>query len=77
MPALSRPAAADDYISLGAVARLYQLPLWKVRRLYETGRLAEPPRIGVYRLIRRSDLPIIERALRAAGFLKKGEADAV
>jgi hypothetical protein len=64
-----------EFISLGDVARIYGVPSWKVRRLYESGRLKEPPRIGIYRLIRPSELPMIERALRAAGYLKGG-ADA-
>ena len=43
---------------------------WQVRRVYETGLLPEPEtRLGAYRLIRSSDLPRLEDALRKAGYL--------
>ena len=43
---------------------------WQVRRVYETGLLPEPEaRLGTYRLIRSSDLPRLEEALRQAGYL--------
>ena len=43
---------------------------WQVRRVYETGLLPEPEaRLGTYRLIRSSDLPRLEDALRKAGYL--------
>ena len=43
---------------------------WQVRRVYESGLLPEPEaRLGTYRLIRSSDLPRLEDALRKAGYL--------
>lgn len=52
------------------IARLCGVPAWRVRRLYETGRLPEPPRAGGYRLIDTADLPAIREALVAAGYLE-------
>jgi hypothetical protein len=47
---------------------------WQVRRLFELGKLPAPPRAGLTRLIRRSDLPRIRQALIAAGYLVEAEA---
>ena len=49
---------------------------WQVRRLFERGLLPEPPRAGAYRLIPADDLPKIETALRAAGYLREVEVAA-
>jgi hypothetical protein len=55
---------------------------WQIRRTIERGLLAEPPRVGAYRVFLAADLPLIEKALRKAGYLpevdespsvKKGE----
>ncbi len=56
-------------LTLGDVARRYGLRTWKVRRLYEDGRLEEPGRLGIYRVVSVADLPRIERALIDAGYL--------
>jgi hypothetical protein len=53
------------------VGRLYGCPTWKVRRLFERGLLPPAPRIGAYRLVAVEDLPRVEQALRAAGYLKE------
>jgi hypothetical protein len=42
---------------------------WQVRRLYQFGDLAEPPRLGLKRLIYPSDFPTIIAALRRRGWL--------
>ena len=53
-----------------AVAEHFGVRPWQVRRLFESGRLPEPPaRMGSYRLIRPDDLPAIAGALRDAGYL--------
>jgi hypothetical protein len=57
------------YLTLGAVARRFDLPLWKVRRLFERHLLPEPARAGNYRVIDVDDLPGVENALREAGYL--------
>jgi hypothetical protein len=55
--------------TLGDVAKRYGIPIWKVRRVYERGFLPEPPRAGAYRIVADDDLPQVEAALRAAGYL--------
>lgn len=53
-----------------AVAEHFRVRPWQVRRLYENGRLPEPPtRMGAYRLIMAEDLPAIATALTRAGYL--------
>jgi hypothetical protein len=56
-------------MTLGAVAKRYGLPVWKIRRLYELKQLPEPRRIGFYRI----DLPQIEEALRRMGYISGGD----
>jgi DNA-binding transcriptional MerR regulator len=56
-------------MTTGAVARLYDVPVWRVRRLYERGLLPPPERVGPYRVIPASDLPVVAEALRRAGYL--------
>jgi hypothetical protein len=48
----------------------YPLKAWQVRRVFESGLIAEPEtRLGSYRMIRPSDIPRLEDALRRAGYL--------
>ena len=56
---LTTREAADE---LGSVE-------WRVRRLFETGTLTEPPRFAGKRAIPRDQLPAIADALRARGWL--------
>jgi hypothetical protein len=51
------------------VAQHFGCPGWQVRRLFERGILPPAPRVGAYRVIPQQDLPAVERALRAAGYL--------
>lgn len=60
----------------GAVARLHGIPEWRVRRVFERKLLPDPGRAGTYRLIPASDLPKVEAALRAAGYLEPSEVPA-
>lgn len=58
-------------ISIGQIAlKLHVFP-WKIRRLFETGKLPEPERIGNYRLFTEADIPRIKKALEEAGYLKE------
>jgi hypothetical protein len=57
------------HLTVGDVARHFNCRPWQVRRLYESGRLDEPARFGAYRVIPRDELPKVEKALRAAGYL--------
>jgi DNA-binding transcriptional MerR regulator len=61
--------ASVRFLSIGAVAAHFGVPPWKLRRTIERGLLAEPPRVGVYRVFTATDLPHVEKALRAAGYL--------
>jgi DNA-binding transcriptional MerR regulator len=58
-------------LTIGAIARRYGCRAWQVRRLFERGLLPPAPRVGAYRVIAAADLPQIEEALRAAGYLPK------
>jgi hypothetical protein len=60
------------WYTLGAVAKLYGVRVWQVRRLYERRLLPEPGRVGAYRVVTSDELPKIEAALRAAGYLPEG-----
>jgi len=51
------------------VAELLGTDEWRVRRLYETGRLPEPTRFAGRRVIPRKDIPVITDALRERGWL--------
>lgn len=62
------------HISIGDVARRIsaagrQVSTWQIRRTIDRGLLAEPERVGPYRVWSEDDLPTIEAALRAAGYL--------
>jgi hypothetical protein len=59
-----------SHLTLGPVGRLYGCPTWQIRRLFERGLLPPAPRIGAYRVVAVEDLPRVEQALRAAGYLK-------
>lgn len=60
-------------LSLGAVARQYGIPVWRIRRVFERGLLPEPDRVGPWRVISQGDLPALEAALRQAGYLRETE----
>jgi predicted DNA-binding transcriptional regulator AlpA len=51
------------------VAEILGVDHWRVMRLYETGTLPNPPRIGRLRAIPRSELADIVEALRDRGWL--------
>jgi DNA-binding transcriptional MerR regulator len=61
-------------LTIGAVARRYGCPPWQIRRLFERGLLPPAPRVGAYRVIAAADLPQVEEALRAAGYLPRAES---
>ena len=60
-------------LTIGAVARHCGCLAWQVRRLFERGLLPPAARVGAYRVIAATDLPQVEEALRAAGYLPKLE----
>jgi hypothetical protein len=61
-------------ITLGDIARHYQLPDWIVRRLFTNKHLEEPRRrAGRWRLFSPRDVAAIERKLRELGYLPSRE----
>jgi hypothetical protein len=59
----------QEHVMIGGAARHFGVPPWKVRRAIERGFYPEPPRMGPFRVIPRSELPVLELALRRAGYL--------
>lgn len=66
-----------DRFTTREVADLLGTVTWRVRRLFEDGTLAEPPRFGGARAIPRTLLPAILDALRVRGWLPAGESTEV
>ncbi len=54
---------------IGDVAEHFGCRAWQVRRLIERGLLPEPQRLGPFRVFFPSDLPRIEQALLATGYV--------
>jgi hypothetical protein len=59
--------------TLGDIARHHDRPVWMVRRVFERGLLPEPARIGGYRVVPLTDVPLVEAAMRRAGYLPAAE----
>lgn len=57
------------YLTIGAVASRYGCCAWQVRRFFERNLLPPAARLGAYRVIAAADLPLVEKALREAGYL--------
>lgn len=55
--------------TLGTLARRYGCSVWQLRRIFERGLLPPAARVGAYRVVAEADLPKVEAALRAAGYL--------
>jgi hypothetical protein len=61
--------ANATFLTLGQVAKQIGIKVWKVRRVYERGLLAEPSRIGGYRVVTATELPTLLETLRAVGYM--------
>jgi hypothetical protein len=65
------PPENQAHFTIGSLGRLWNVPAWRIRRLYEDGDLPEPDRAGGtarsagYRLIQASDLPRVRAAYEA------------
>jgi DNA-binding transcriptional MerR regulator len=57
-------------MSLSEVANHFSVPAWKLRRLFTSGLIPNPPRVGHYRAFVFEQLPIVRAALESAGYLK-------
>jgi hypothetical protein len=65
----------NDVLMVGKAGELCGIhEPWKVRRTIERGFFPEPARMGPFRVIPRSDLPLLKQALVAAGYLQVGDA---
>ena len=60
----------------GDLSKHFGVPVWQIVRVVQRGFLPEPARIGSYRVWTEADLPAIEQALRAAGYLQREAAHA-
>jgi DNA-binding transcriptional MerR regulator len=63
-----------ELLSVGDVAARLDVEPWQIRRLFERGLLPAARRVGGYRVVPSQDLPRVERALRAAGYLPEPAA---
>jgi hypothetical protein len=61
----------------GDLCRRYNVLPWQVLQAIRRGFLQEPNRVGIYRYWTEADLPRVESALRAAGYLPAKKAKAV
>jgi hypothetical protein len=59
-------------MAIGQVAKHFGVRASQVRRLFTTGVLPEPDRVGAYRVFWAKDLPKIREALKRAGHLPHG-----
>ncbi|HYT90016.1 MAG TPA: hypothetical protein VEL76_15020 [Gemmataceae bacterium] len=56
-------------LTLGQVARTVGIDVWQVQRALERGFDFPTHKIGVYRCVYASDLPLVRQALERAGYL--------
>jgi hypothetical protein len=61
----------SKFMSLDEVAKRLGCEVWQVRRVFEKKLLPPAHRIGMYRVVEKSELPRIRAALVKAGYLKK------
>jgi hypothetical protein len=64
------------FYTLGQLSQRYEIPVWKLRRVFLRGILPEPARAGQYRVISERELPKLEEALVSAGYLDAELVDA-
>ena len=62
-------SGTPPYVGLGDLGDTLGVQSWRIARLFETGALPEPPRIGRRRLIPKGMIPEIVDCLRARGWL--------
>jgi len=66
---VNEDSAMPDFFSTREIASLLGIETWRVRRLFETGTIDEPPRFAGKRAIPRELIPPIVDALRDRGWL--------
>jgi hypothetical protein len=62
-----------DNMTTGEIADLAGVSEWMVRRCLSRGLLAEPKRVGPWRIWSAADLPAVRDALRRGGYLPADE----
>jgi hypothetical protein len=55
----------------GDLAKRFGVPPWQIKQALLRGFLAEPPRVGIYRVWIEDDLPHVRAALVRAGYLRE------
>jgi DNA-binding transcriptional MerR regulator len=63
----------SSVLTLVDVCRLLGAHPWQLRKLYDRKLLPLPRRAGRYRVYSVDDLPLLEKALRKAGYLRRGQ----
>jgi DNA-binding transcriptional MerR regulator len=63
------------YLGIGEVARRLGCMPWQIRKVIAKGLLPPPPRFGPHRVFVPADLPEVERALKAAGYLRESKPE--
>ncbi|MBL8796940.1 MAG: hypothetical protein JNM56_23770 [Planctomycetia bacterium] len=61
------------FLTVGDLSRRFGLRDWHIRAVIKRGLIPAPPRVGQYRVFTPDQLPGIEQALRAAGYLRAEE----
>ena len=56
-------------LTLGLVSKTVGVDLWKLQRALERGFDFPTHKVGVYRCVYASDLPLVRQALERAGYL--------
>lgn len=56
-------------LTIGDIARQHDIPIWRVRRIFERHILPEFGRVGRYRTVPEDRVPDVVEALRDAGYL--------
>jgi hypothetical protein len=60
-----------EVYTIGGLARHFGVEAWQVRRLFQRNLLPPAARLGAWRVVTADDLPVVEQALRSAGYLAR------
>lgn len=61
----------EKLLTLGEVADYFSQPLWRIRRLYILKHLPPAQRVGPYRVVPESELPLVRSALIRAKYIEE------
>lgn len=68
-PTLARAPSDPGLFNMGRLSARYGLPVWKIRRLYERGKLPPARRHGRDRVVSTEELPALEHVMREMGYI--------